>query len=158
MSCSAPETIALSHDEVRIIAVHEAGHATVAFAVGIDVVEIRIAAAGGHCTHTGTYRSNQRTRRRAAALVSLGGYFAAALHCRQLDGYGRLNSWWNCSEDLARFWHNSCGMPFRQGRTMVLDILRERQSGLLALARRLERDGFVDHTNAGHEFTGESAP
>jgi hypothetical protein len=142
----------LTRTERRICAVHEAGHAVVAMYCGIDVIELRIGPGGGECTHLGgpqRKRGGKMTRRRRlrCALIALGGYLAASMHCRHLRAYEAWNDWDNLGADWSRFKSHRCGITWRRARTVVLGILREKEQQLLHLASVLERDGFVDSTN-----------
>jgi hypothetical protein len=127
----------------RYVAIHEAGHAVVAMALGKDMHELRITEEGGG------YCQNYAPRRWRSwhAASSLGGVFAGALYARDWDRLEECNNWEHCCEDLRLFNADRGGMTFRQGRRICLEILRERKAQLLKLADVLERDGFVDFRN-----------
>jgi hypothetical protein len=146
----------------RLMAIHEAGHAIVGMYLGEDVLELRLDVPEGdpELPDGGAYCLKWKARRPRAvqACSSLGGLFACALFCRDFEGFAELNNWTHCHEDLRLFNLFRGGMTYRQGRRIALGILRECETGVRRLADVLERDGFVDHTNAPLDLLPEEAP
>lgn len=147
--------------ERRFMAIHEAGHAIVAMALGKDLLECRIDTkpgeidvlpdGGGYCqtfAPRGKYRSWH-------ASSSLAGVLACAIHCRDFKDYDEWNTWENCHEDLRLFNAGRGGMTYRQGRKIALEILREDEDKLLRMAAIIEKDGFIDFSNAPDEWKSD---
>jgi hypothetical protein len=129
-------------------ALHEAGHAIVAKALGHEVYRIHVEECqdqgGGDYCDSGYLSSSPEgdpQGERHRALVTLGGYFATALF-----GQGRgfdVSDWNVAAQDLENFYRLRDGMSFRHARKKVIQILRARESELFALAKRVEAEGDV---------------
>lgn len=142
----------MTPDARRLMSMHEAGHAVVALYLGIDLIELRISETdGGTCTRV----VPDDPPRSWHSLPSLGGYFAAAMHCQDCSEYSDWNSWVNCIDDLNKFHSKRMGMTYRTARRFVIGILKEDQEKLFFLADLLARDGFVNSTNCG-EYASDS--
>lgn len=137
-------------DTLRMMAVHEAGHAVVAMALGCDIVELRLEPKGGHCIHI-----PPTPVRSWHACSALAGVYACRVHCRDNPRLADMNSWDNCSDDWAQFMARRGGMTFRHARRLVMGILRDREAQVLLFADILERDGYLSHENGPAEYCAE---
>lgn len=136
----------------RFMAIHEAGHAVVAMYTGKNIKEIRIDVpegdpimpdGGGYCLN---YKhANPRSWHACSCLA---GVFATRLFCT--DYPPEWSTWEHCHEDMRLFNAERKGMTYRQARRITLGVLGELKHRVMELADILERDGFVDYTNAPH--------
>jgi membrane-associated protease RseP (regulator of RpoE activity) len=132
----------------RAVAIHEAGHAVVALKLGCDIVRIGYCfeddEVAGECEWQ---KPHKHERRSWLACVPLGGVFAMKLWARDFVDFDELCNFKHCDQDWANFQKTRGGMSYRACRRLVLQILRENEALVLALASTMERDGFADQSN-----------
>src|SRR5690348_7004905 len=113
--------------KLRLMAVHEAGHAIVALKIGKDVSELRIDASGGYCiSHF------PQPKRAWHAASSLAGVYACRMFCRDNPFLDEFNSWENCHEDLRLFYEHRGGMTRRYARRLAIAILSDFEKDVMA--------------------------
>jgi hypothetical protein len=132
----------ITPEELRFMAVHEAGHAVVAMALGMDVIEIAVNPDGGRCI-----RPEYHPPQSFHAYTALGGYFATAMYAR--DCNNAWLTWSDCKEDLERFNRTRMGATYRHGRRVVVQILRDKKAKVLHLAELLMKHRLVNGDTEG---------
>lgn len=120
-------------------ALHEAGHAIVAKAVGHEVYLVHIGEDGDYCDCG--YPGNSDRDESLRALTALGGYYAAAMFGRG-QGYD-VNDWDTASQDWDTFQKFRRGRSFSHAKKAVKGILKNNKEKLLELARLVEQQGEV---------------
>lgn len=137
----------------RLACVHEAGHAVMNMHLGFDMHELRVTALGAYFEDKDVYGycsaySRPGPRRSVDACVDIAGVLACALYCRNVLDFERYTNWKHCYDDWNTFQEIRGGMTYRQARRITLHVLRRNRQVLLDLADVLERDGFVNASNA----------
>jgi hypothetical protein len=128
--------------ERYLTSLHEAGHAIVGKAVGHDVYLIHVGREPPYEAYCdGGYMGGDIQSELRRALVTLGGYFAAAMYGQGL-GFN-VNNWDNAEQDWSKFQRHRGGMTYRHARRKVVAILREQSEALLAMAVRVDAEGDV---------------